>query len=96
MAYGARLESVLGASPRGFESPILRQIENSALTRTFPSPSGHHRVLRGFVMSPGRNLRRQQADVELAVVMFRSSQRSARVLRRVSSRWPWTFDPLAG
>ena len=24
MAYGARLESVLGASPRGFESPILR------------------------------------------------------------------------
>ena len=26
MAYGARLESVLGASPRGFESPILRQV----------------------------------------------------------------------
>ena len=26
MAYGARLESVLGASPRGFESPILRGI----------------------------------------------------------------------
>lgn len=27
VAYGARLESVLGESPRGFESPILRQIE---------------------------------------------------------------------
>lgn len=26
MAYGARLESVLGESPRGFESPILRHI----------------------------------------------------------------------
>ena len=26
MAYGARLESVLGASPRGFESPILRDV----------------------------------------------------------------------
>ncbi len=26
VAYGARLESVLGASPRGFESPILRQL----------------------------------------------------------------------
>jgi hypothetical protein len=26
VAYGARLESVLGASPRGFESPILRWI----------------------------------------------------------------------
>ena len=29
MAYGARLESVLGASPRGFESPILRQFSFS-------------------------------------------------------------------
>ena len=27
MAYGARLESVLGASPRGFESPILRHVD---------------------------------------------------------------------
>ena len=27
MAYGARLESVLGASPRGFESPILRHCD---------------------------------------------------------------------
>ena len=27
MAYGARLESVLGESPRGFESPILRRGE---------------------------------------------------------------------
>ena len=26
MAYGASLESWLGASPRGFESPILRQV----------------------------------------------------------------------
>ena len=30
MAYGARLESVLGASPRGFESPILRHHESAA------------------------------------------------------------------
>ena len=29
MAYGARLESVLGASPRGFESPILRQVKSA-------------------------------------------------------------------
>ena len=41
MAYGARLESVLGASPRGFESPILRQqlpcfrASKSALAREF-------------------------------------------------------------
>ena len=27
VAYGARLESVLGASPQGFESPILRQVK---------------------------------------------------------------------
>ena len=34
MAYGARLESVLGASPRGFESPILRRNEGPALARS--------------------------------------------------------------
>ena len=27
MAYGARLESGLGASPQGFESPILRHAD---------------------------------------------------------------------
>ena len=31
MAYGARLESVLGASPRGFESPSLRQADYRTL-----------------------------------------------------------------
>jgi hypothetical protein len=31
VAYGARLESVLGASPRGFESLSLRQIKNTCL-----------------------------------------------------------------
>ena len=29
MAYGARLESVLGESPRGFESPILRGLSRN-------------------------------------------------------------------
>ena len=27
MAYGARLESGLGVTPQGFESPILRQMK---------------------------------------------------------------------
>ena len=31
VAYGARLESVLGESPRGFESPILRSVKSRAL-----------------------------------------------------------------
>ena len=36
MAYGARLESVLGASPRGFESPILRSdTENPVNSRNW-------------------------------------------------------------
>jgi hypothetical protein len=30
VAYGARLESVLGESPRGFESPILRHLKISS------------------------------------------------------------------
>ncbi|VXB61677.1 hypothetical protein PSCLAVI8L_160006 [Pseudoclavibacter sp. 8L] len=29
VAYGARLESVLGESPQGFESPILRHVHES-------------------------------------------------------------------
>ncbi len=37
MAYGARLESVLGESPQGFESPILRQSHESP---TDPGPAG--------------------------------------------------------
>ncbi len=41
MAYGARLESVLGESPRGFESPILRfDTEPDSLT------SGRQRVAK--------------------------------------------------
>lgn len=34
-AYGARLESGLGASPQGFESPILRKIILFTLVRTY-------------------------------------------------------------
>ena len=37
MAYGARLESVLGESPRGFESPILRRSTKQSLTQHSPS-----------------------------------------------------------
>ena len=35
MVYGARLESVLGASPRGFESLILRQFLLLAISEGF-------------------------------------------------------------
>ena len=51
VAYGARLESVLGASPRGFESPILRH-------RT-PGPlqvPGFLLCLQGKVSSWGRGV----------------------------------------
>ena len=34
MAYGARLESVLGESPRGFESPILRHAVSRRIDRS--------------------------------------------------------------
>ncbi len=38
MAYGARLESVLGESPRGFESPILRHLRQLGPNRfSFPA-----------------------------------------------------------
>ena len=34
VAYGARLESVLGESPRGFESPILRPVMSHVIVDT--------------------------------------------------------------
>ena len=48
MAYGARLESVLGASPRGFESPILRHQSGTVRFRIFytlftPHPAFYRR-----------------------------------------------------
>src|SRR3954451_7905714 len=46
VAYGARLESVLGASPRGFESPILRirsRPSAAAPGTAPPSPWGSRR-----------------------------------------------------
>jgi hypothetical protein len=35
VAYGARLESVLGASPRGFESLSLRQVKRMSKETSF-------------------------------------------------------------
>lgn len=45
MAYGARLESVLGASPRGFESPILRRTRARHRDRG-AGPRSHERPVR--------------------------------------------------
>ena len=70
MAYGARLESVLGASPRGFESPILRhrtpepaQVPGFLLPvapLVFRAPSG-----RAAVCAAGRRPAREIATREL-------------------------------
>ena len=48
MAYGARLESVLGESPRGFESPILRGMKKPPIKGVFSFPG-----FGGFVFEPG-------------------------------------------
>ena len=50
MAYGARLESGLGASPQGFESPILRRVMSQDIGDTL-EPLG--RVLAGFADASG-------------------------------------------
>jgi hypothetical protein len=71
VAYGARLESVLGESPRGFESPILRQRPTNA--RRFTSRT----YLLGAAMTsvlPNRVLVRPKAsllrNVLSSVVLF--------------------------
>jgi hypothetical protein len=54
VAYGARLESVLGASPRGFESPILRQKHRSARNTAAPeTPQRRQRRVRAQNPQPG-------------------------------------------
>ncbi len=53
MAYGARLESVLGESPRGFESPILReQVQVQMTTRWAAEKSGS--IFEGFWQANGQ------------------------------------------
>jgi hypothetical protein len=41
VAYGARLESVLSESSRGFESPILRHCDESRHKSHLSRDSGH-------------------------------------------------------
>ena len=46
VAYGARLESVLGESPRGFESPILRTSTSRWVKAQRPQPGFESPILR--------------------------------------------------
>lgn len=59
MAYGASLESWLGASPRGFESPILRHSNIGWVQAQRPQPGFESPVLRHLVatrLRPHRHL----------------------------------------
>ena len=55
MAYGARLESVLGESPQGFESPILRSPDPSVFkgSRLDLFPWHSTRLKRRYEPCPG-------------------------------------------
>ena len=55
MAYGARLESVLGESPRGFESPILRQKPLLRLSILFPDHVLTATIFSGNLPSVGHS-----------------------------------------
>ena len=67
MAYGARLESVLGESPRGFESPILRQFHafdcKSRLKSMFDRIDGLRTLVLG---EPGSELQRRLNELVLS------------------------------
>ena len=52
MAYGASLESWLGASPHGFESHILR--EHNRVSETLECETAGHFFLRIFWEAEGR------------------------------------------
>jgi hypothetical protein len=61
VAYGARLESVLGASPQGFESLILRKSKKPALSGFFLwlDFGGYSNLVRG---AHSARLRRSDGD----------------------------------
>ena len=94
MAYGARLESVLGASPRGFESPILRhrtpgplQVPGFLLlvaTLVFRAPEGPAAVCAG-----GRRPAREPSALRAS--LGASSRSPARPRRRPPA--PWQIPP---
>ena len=68
MAYGARLESVLGESPRGFESPILRRLRFSPSSDLHEFVEGLNSPGRDAPWMPrGRTLRRHRGVNEAAV-----------------------------
>ena len=54
VAYGARLESVLGSRPRGFESPILRRWSRVSRRSGHPAPSLRLQLRLQLAWSGGR------------------------------------------
>lgn len=82
MAYGARLESVLGESPRGFESPILRQRDErpppawGPFACVCPAPSAdrlHAQSLPFRHLHPASRVHaRHPASPTLAAVIFKA------------------------
>ena len=65
MAYGARLESVLGASPHGFESHILRAPRKRTFTNETvkkPSEKSGGFCLASGLLARGKN-NRQNDDI---------------------------------
>ena len=67
MAYGARLESALSESSRGFESPILRQIQASYLKSRMKFMFDRIQGLRPLVLGePGSDLQKDLNRLVLA------------------------------
>ena len=104
MAYGARLESVLGASPRGFESPILRhrtpgplQVPGFLLPvmpLVFRAPSGPAALMgRAAVCAGGRRPAREPSAPRAS--LGASPRSPARPRQRPPAPRPGPPDPPA-
>ena len=104
MAYGARLESVLGASPRGFESPILRhrtpgplQVPGFLLPvmpLVFRAPSGPAALMgRAAVCAGGRRPAREPSAPRAS--LGASPRSPARPRHRPPAPRPGPPDPPA-
>ena len=74
MAYGARLESVLGATPRGFESRILRAPDQHTCWLGYAQPAPTQAPGLSFGLSSDQMVR--ALSVVLAFIGIRRRSRT--------------------
>ena len=96
MAYGARLESGLGVTPQGFESPILRQMKAATRGRLSHLPlNPQEQAIAKSLQEAGRlgaiHLALLRGTVFLEIFAHDLAAAQVTVLELPMSKW-WDLD----